>query len=358
VALLRCSTALATAAGAAVVLFAAPLPAAARERDVPDPHRPVVAAGLGELEDIVFPGRAARAARIAAAQSTARSYTTADGYSVEIESAPAYRVDPAADQGIVDFLGSRLHGPELGSLSVYVGSPAEIRHLCGGAPRVVACYAIAESRMYVPGESVQGVPVEYPLTHEYGHHVARWRSNNPWNALDWGPKHWASAVHVCRHVDRGLLFPGNQGVHYRDDPGEGFADGYAHLHYPEVPWYYNELMRPGPVEFEAIREDVLEPWSKPQSRTFRGRLGPGRTKRTFRIRVELDGNVTMRLKGPPGASYSVEAETAGFAAGRTLRSGGRFRVEWCRRRPVDRVKLTVRRRTGSGPFALSVGRPG
>ena len=192
---LRCSTALATAAGAAAVLFAAPLPAAARERDVPDPHRPVLAAGL---EDIVFPGRAPRAARIAAAQSTARAYTTADGYSVEIESAPAYRVDPAADRGIVDFLGSRLHGPELGSLSVYV----------------------AESRMYVPGESVQGVPV------------------------------------------------------------------------------------------------------------------------------------------PAGASYSVEAEAAGFAAGRTLRSGGRFRVEWCRRRPVDRVKLTVRHRTGSGPFALSVGRPG
>src|SRR5687767_8451635 len=120
VARLRCSTALATAAGAAAVLFAAALPAAARERDVPDPHRPVLAA---ELEDIVFPGRAPRAARIAAARSTTRAHTTADGYSVEIETSPAYRVDPVADQGIVDFLGSRLHGPELDRLSVYVGSP-------------------------------------------------------------------------------------------------------------------------------------------------------------------------------------------------------------------------------------------
>jgi hypothetical protein len=346
------------AAGVAAALFAAPLAVAAGERDVPDPHRPIVAAGLGGLQDVVFPGPAPRAARIGAARSAGRAYTTADGYSVEIESSPAYRADRMADQGIVEFLGARLHGPELDRLSVYVGPPDEIRVLCGGAPGVVACYSIAESRMYVPGESVKDVPVEYPLTHEYGHHVARWRSNNPWDALDWGAKHWASAVRVCRHVDRGLLFPGNQGVHYRDDPGEGFADGYAHLHYPDVPWHYNELMRPGPIEFEAIRKDVLEPWSRPRSRTFRGRLGPGRAKRTFRIRVGLDGSVRVRLRGPARASYSVEAEATGFAAGRTLHSGGRFRVEWCRRRPVDRVKLTVRRLTGSGPFALSVGWPG
>jgi hypothetical protein len=358
VARLRRSTALATAAGAAAVLFATPLSAAAGERDVPDPERPVPTAGIGQMEDTVFASRAPRAARIAAARSTSSAYTTADGYRVKIETSPSYPMNPVADQGVADFLGSRLHGPELGSLSVYVGSPAEIRHLCGGGPRVVACYSIGESRMYVPGESVHGVPVEYPLTHEYGHHLASRRSNRPWDALDWGAKHWASAVRVCAHVDRGLLFPGNQGAHYRDDPGEGFADGYAHLHYPDLPWYYNELMRPGPLEFAAIRRDVLNPWHGPRSRTFRGRLGPRRARRTFTIRLELDGNITMRLHGPPGASYSVEAETAGFAAGRTLRSGERLGFEWCRRRPVERVRLTVRRRAGAGPFALSVGWPG
>jgi hypothetical protein len=68
--------------------------------------------------------------------------------------------------------------------------------------------------------------------------------------------------------------------------------------------------------------------------------------------------VTMRLSGPAGASYSVEAVTAGYAAGKALRSGGSFGIEWCRRRPVDHVKITVRRRTGAGPFALSVRWPG
>jgi hypothetical protein len=355
---LRRSTAFATAAGAAAVLFAAPLTAAAGEREVPDPNRPVAVAGLGHVEDTVFQGRAPRPARIAAARATARAYTTPEGYTVEVETSPSYRLDPMADQGVVDFLDSRLHGPELDRLSVYVGAPAEIRRLCGGGSRVVACYSITESRMYVPGEAVQGIPVEYPLTHEYGHHIASWRHNNPWDALDWGAKYWASAVRVCAYVDKGVLFPGNQGAHYRDDPGEGFADGYAHLHYPDVPWYYNELMRPGPLEFAAIRKDVLEPWSEPRSRNFRGRLGPNRMERTFRIRLKLDGNVTMRLKGPARASYSVEAETAGYAAGRNMRAGGTFGIEWCRRRPVDHVKITVRRRTGTGPFALSVRWPG
>jgi hypothetical protein len=355
---LRRSTAIATAAGAAAVLFALPLPATAGERHVPDPDRAVDIAALGHVEDRVFGGSPPRPARIAAARATTRSYATPDGYSVEIETSPSYRVDPVADRGVADFLGSRLHGPELDDLRVYVGSPVEIRRLCGGGARVVACYSIAEARMYVPGEAVQGIPVEYPLTHEYGHHIARSRSNFPWTAIDWGPKHWASAVRVCTYVATGLLFPGNQGAHDRDDPGEGFADGYAHLHYPDVPWYYNELMRPGPLEFGAIRKDVLEPWSEPRSRILRGRLGPNRTQRSFRIRVRLDGNLTMRLKGPAGATYAVEAETAGYATGGNMRSGGIFGTEWCRRSPVDNVKITVRRRSGTGPFRLSVRWPG
>jgi hypothetical protein len=354
----RRSTAIATAAGAAAALLAFPLAAAARQRDLPDPHRPIAAAALHRVHDVVFEGRAPRAARAASARAAARTHFTADGHGVEIESSPSYPPDSAADQALADFLGSRLHGPELDGLRVYVGTPAEIHWLCGGHPQTVACYSIGEGRMFVPGESVPGLPVEYPLTHEYGHHVAAWRWNSPWDALDWGAKHWASAARVCTYVQRGLLFPGDQGAHYLDDPGEGFADGYAHLHYPDAPWYFNELMRPGPLELAAIRRDVLDPWSGPRSKTFRGRLGTGRETRRFRIAMKLDGDLRLRLSGPRGATYAVEAETPGFAAGRRLRSGGAFGVEWCRRRPVERVTLTVRRRRGAGPFALSVRWPG
>jgi hypothetical protein len=340
------------------VVLACPVSAGARERDVPSAATPVSLSGMEHVHDTVFPGASTPVARIALSRASARSYTTVDGYRVQIESSASYPVDPAADQGVADFLASRVHGPELADLRVYVGTPLEIRRLCGGHPRVVACYSIAEGRMFVPGESVAGIPVEYPITHEYGHHVASWRSNNPWFAIDWGAKYWASAMRVCTLVQRGLLFPGNQGEHYREDPGEGFADGYAHLHYPDAPWYFNELMRPGTAELAAIRRDVLHPWTGPRSRTFRGRLGPRKPVRRFRIPVKLDGNLTARLAAPARAAYEVSAQTAGYAAGRTLSAGGQLGVEWCRRRPLERVTLTVRRRKGSGPFALTVRWPG
>jgi hypothetical protein len=343
------------AAFVVAVLLALPPDATAREREAPR-QGPLPA--FGHVEDTVVQ-RATRAMRMAgAAGHGERRYATPDGYRVAVEASPAYPVDPVADQKLVDFLASRVHGNELGDLSVYVGTPEEIRRLCGGHPDVVACYAIDEARMYVPGESVRGIPVEYPLTHEYGHHIASWRSNSPWDALDWGGKHWASEERVCANVRRGLLFPGNQGKHYFEDPGEGFADTYAHLHYPEAPWYYSELMRPDPGSLAAVRRDVLRPWTAPRTRTFRGRLGPHRKARTFRIRLRLDGDVQLDLKAPRGSVYEVSAETPGFAAGQRLRNGQGFGVEWCRRRAVDHIELTVRRRSGRGPFVLSASWPG
>jgi hypothetical protein len=117
-------------------------------------------------------------------------------------------------------------------------------------------------------------------------------------------------------------------------------------------------MRPGRSEFAAIRRDVLRPWVRNRTRTFRGRLGPGRGRKTFRIRLTLDGEVALRLGAPRGGSYSVEAETGGFASGSVLRSGDGFRIEWCRRRRADGVTLTVRRLAGSGPFTLTASWPG
>jgi hypothetical protein len=339
----------------AVTLLAFPAIADARERETPSAG-PLPA--FGHVEDTVLRQEASAMRTARAAAPGARRYSTPDGYSVAVEASPSYPLDPTADQKLVDFLASRVHGAELGDLSVYVGTPPEISQLCGGGDDVVACYAIEEARMYVPGESVRGIPVEYPLTHEYGHHIASWRSNNPWNALDWGGKHWASEERVCANVRRGLLFPGNQGAHYWDDPGEGFADTYAHLHYPKAPWYYNELMRPNPASLAAVERDVLRPWTAPRSRTFRGRVGPRQGTRSFHIQVKLDGDMRLDLTAPRGAVYEVEAETPGFAAGQRLRTGEGFGVEWCRRRDVDHVKLTVRRRSGRGPFALRVSWPG
>jgi hypothetical protein len=117
-------------------------------------------------------------------------------------------------------------------------------------------------------------------------------------------------------------------------------------------------MRPNATTFTAIRRDVLQPWTGPRSRTFHGRVGRRHGTRTFHIRMTLDGDVRLHLTSPRGTVYEVSAETPGFAAGQRLRTGGGFGVEWCRQRQVDEVKLTVRRRVGSGPFTLRVGWPG
>lgn len=343
---------------AAVLVLACPATAAARERDVPQPGPLPAGEALEHLDDAVFQRAPARMRTARTAGPDARRYATPDGYQIAVEASAAYPIDPVADQELVDFLASRAHGTELGDLSVYVGTPAEIVRICGGDSGVVACYAIDEARMYVPGESVHGIPIEYALTHEYGHHIALWRSNSPWDALDWGGKHWASEMRICAGVRRGLLFPGNQGAHYWDDPGEGFADGYAHMHYPRTPWYYNQLMRPDAAAFAAIRRDVVHPWTGPRTRTFHGRVGPRHRTRTFRILMRLDGDLKLRLTAPRGAVYSVQAQIPDFAAGRRLRSGGGFGVEWCRHRDADKIALTVQARKGSGPFALRVSWPG
>jgi hypothetical protein len=346
----------AAAATVAALLLFLPLSAEARERDVPG-EQPLAADAThahSHLNDTVLSGPVANAA---GASGPTRAYTTADGQSVSVRVSRAYPEDVAADRALVDFLDSRLHGSELGSLSVYVGAPPEIERLCGGGG-AVACYGVAEQRMYVPGEAVHGVPVEYALTHEYGHHLASWRSNRPWDALDWGPKYWSSAMRVCAGVEAGLLFPGNQGRHYLSDPGEGFADGYAHVHYPDVPWQYNPILRPDRAAFAAIRRDVLHPWTGPRSRTFRGRLGQGRGARRFHIRMRLDGAVRLKLAAPARMRAELTVRGGGSAAGRTVRGGRGFGVEWCRHRPAEFVTVTVRRRSGVGPFRLRVSWPG
>jgi hypothetical protein len=313
---------------------------------------PTAAAGAHGLQDRVL-----HTSLRAAAVSPGSVYlAAAGGESVEVSRSSA-AADPTADQALVDSLGSLLHGPELGALRVHVGSAPEISRLCGGG-EVVACYGVAEARIYLPERPPGGVQFDYLLAHEYGHHVAAWRTNEPWSAVDWGPKHWASAMGVCGQVRRGRLFPGNQGAHYREDPGEGFADAYAHLHRPDVPWRFSPLLRPDRRAFAAVRRDVLRPWTGPRTRVLRGRLGPRHESRSFRIRMALDGDVWLRLAAPRGVRATVEVASRDRAIGQRLRGGRGVGVEWCRRRPVEQVQVTVRRHSGAGRFALRVSWPG
>ncbi len=329
---------------------------------------PAAAPGAAEpqFRDRVFKGPIARTSQLRSGPET--GYRAQDGQVVLVRVSGSVPNGPAVAQQLVDFLGTRLHGLELGRLRMFVGTPNEIQSACGGDMRVLACYAAGERRMYVPDRDPQagnraGFTRDYAITHEYGHHIAGYRSNSPWPALDWGPKYWSSYEHVCAGVEDRKLFPGNQGEHYLDDPGEGFADAYAHFHYPEVPWQYNDALRPDAGAFAALRRDVLDPWRGSRRKLLSGSLRAGRTARATTFRATLDGRVDLRLSGPRDANYDIAVyDGRRRLVDRTRARGSRDRLRTtvCRDpdSPSIRVLIRVIRRSGAGPFTLRALYPG
>ena len=306
-------------------------------------------------------------ARIAATPE--RAYRTPDGTTVKVQMSDSFAATPgnqAAVQSYVDFLGSRLHGAELGRLHMFIGSPQEISAACRGGPEVLACYLPFQRRMFVPSEDPNTgrspFTREYVVTHELGHHIASFRRNDPFPALDFGPKYWSSYKHICDGWLAGRYFPGNQGSRYVDDPGEGFADSYAHLHFPTVPWQYNPTLFPDAGAFEAVRRDVLAPWTGPKVRSVSRRLSGGRRVTTVPVTYSLDGTVALRLSGPRSANFDLEVRIGGRVVARSRARGSRDRLSGavCRTatQNTGAVSVRVRRRSGAGRFTLRISTPG
>ena len=285
-------------------------------------------------------------------------------------------------QGIANVLGSLIHGQEMNTLSVYVATPEEIPYICGEG--ALACYAPATSEMIVSGQDgvAYGVPRDYTIAHEYGHHIANNQLNSPWSAIDSGAKRWATYTHVCQGVRKGDLFPGDEDAHYWDNPGEAFAETNAHLNYPtvSVPWGYSYPLRPSQGSTKALQADILTPWAQPTTVTWNGSLWPQRhNPATRRFAIPLDGTVDVDLTGPAGANYDVyllgPKQRATKRERRRARHHRHSRPR-LRRKVLSRAVsdgpgehlevqscgqsamcVEVRRRSGEGPFTVSVTRP-
>ena len=250
-------------------------------------------------------------------------------------------------------LEDNLHSFEMSRLTVFIVRASEMADVCGSG--ALACYGGDEMVVTYGEIKGAGVSVAEVIAHEYGHHVAAYRRNSLGAAINWGPQAWASHESVCRGTDEGRLFPGDEWEHYWDNPGEGWAEAYAKLHYPSSRWEYSRLLRPTDSSFQEIAFDVRHRLSRPSQTTFSGDLGPGRSSQTFSLTVAQDTALDLALDGPSGSNYDLRLKTPGYydeTTGRT-NSQDQLRTSVCfAQNRAKTVKVRVTRKSGSGPFTL------
>jgi hypothetical protein len=274
-------------------------------------------------------------------------------------SATSFAFDRAQVAPMVSAIDALPHGSEIAKLKLDVATAAEVGRRCGR--EAMSCYDPWQDEMVVDGqdESVEGVPRLSLLAHEYGHHIANNRGGGIWSAFDAGTTRWSTYEEVCERTREGLLFPGNEGAHYWENPGEAFAQTYATLVAPETPWTYTPLLAPDPTALGLVREDVVDPLTPRQlrwqvgSRATRGpslgeavAVDPARYERAFGIPV--DGRVGIRLTGADGGRYRlllIDATTGESLAEASPDVGGTTKLHYadCGHR---QVKL-IARATGS-----------
>jgi hypothetical protein len=250
----------------------------------------------------------------------------------------------------------------MNSLSVYVATPQEISRICGA--ETIGCYLADDDRMVVSGSSapVAGISRQHAIAHEYGHHIADNRVNGlPWPTLAAGTERWATYEHVCERTEQGALFPGDEGAHYWNNPGEAFAESYATLSAPVagLGWNYSPLLAPDPTSLSLVSQDVSQPWTGPQTLTWRGRLGPGHRRAVRTVATPLDGKLSAQMFGPDDSNFDLSLSGA-----ERVRNRSRHAVRRRANEQLDgsicgqqTVQIEVRSRRGSGRFAVRIARP-
>ena len=281
-------------------------PAATRE-----PLRDALAAARHPARAFDSAVRPRPAALRAMVRQSARRYASAaNEFQISSDSYGA-----AAVESVAAVLRSLDHGPEMAELNVFVATPEQIREACGA--EVVACYFPSGDEMVVSGvdRPVAGVPRDFAIAHEYGHHIANTRDGGALPAIEAGTVRWATYERVCQLTRRGRLFPGNQGAHYWEDPEEAFAQSYAHLSLPaaRVSWQYTPLLRPTAVSLAKIHADVAHPLSGPVDESWGGSIAAPQPTASAGVRSGPVGIAAGHAVGdPPGfASHLVRTPLDG-----------------------------------------------
>jgi len=201
-----------------------------------------------------------------------------------------------------EFIAGLTHGPELARLTSNIATLAEVQQLCGS--RALGCYSGNE--MVALGEPAgNGTTPEEVVRHEYGHHVAFHRLNNPWRAIDWGPKHWASAATVCTRVSAREAFPGDGGINYANNPGEAWAEVYRLMDERKAgittaSWpIISTSFFPDETGLVAAERDVLEPWTGNRKTVYRRTFAKTAKKPWWiPLPTSLDGELVLNATVP------------------------------------------------------------
>jgi hypothetical protein len=289
----RISLAFLTAALAAAVVAG---PAQAQPTATPLVRSNLGAAPFVRIHDAVVPSgsRRAKHAIRSALSGYGGVYYAPDGTPVHVFTSNSYAHDGSVNQSYADFLGGLYHGTELAKLTVYVAPYDEMQRLCGADSD--ACYTDDNNLLVTLGDTPpDGTSIEDLAAHEYGHHIANHRLNQAGRAPDYGPTYWSTYEHVCER-DGHTMFPGNEGKHYEQNPGEGWAETYRALNGKIAPWNtVGNIFYPTNRSLALAKRDVLKPYDGGEYIDRKGRLSRRRHARRFRVPVENDGRVSLAL---------------------------------------------------------------
>jgi hypothetical protein len=285
--------------------------------------------------------------------------TASDGEVLQLFVSDTYPVDAGVTQSLADFMVQLYHGDELAKVVVYVAPLNEVQSICGSGAG--GCYDPSNENIVVPGETLSdGTTKETILVHELGHNVARNRLNSPWPTVDWGTKRWATAENICARTAAGTAFPGDEGANYALNPGEAFAESYRILNFQKQAWpnwtvlapiIVDQSFYPTAADLEALKEDVLDPWTAPTVASWSGRIASPTHAVRHLIQTPLDGSFSVKLvRAPAGASITLVDPRSGKAVGKGTR---RVSTVVCGQRSLSLVV----RATKPGAFSATYAAP-
>lgn len=345
--------ALAVAAGS----FATTANAARPRLSLPDPLQ------IGDGLALKFPGTTPTVNRPLAATGTwGGPIAASTGETVNILVSNTYPQDVAFQQQWANFLASLLHGPELAKVTLQLAPLNEVQSGCGSR-LALACYSPTSQLILAPGDDPDPTTTsESIVAHEYGHHVANNSNNAPWAAVDYGTKHWASYLQVCKATVQSQMYPGSEDSHYTLNPGEGFAEAFRvlneqHLGVPESEWnVVSDIFYPDATALADIQTDITTPWQNVTTSVIKGSFTKTGTSKSVVIATPLDGDFTATLRTPRSLKAKVQLLAKSKVVAVATASGA-ARVARTTACGTRSYALKVTRLTGSGSYTVTVGKP-